>query len=87
MERYHGSDAVTEVPSRTTERKTGDDNAPPENLEALKKLRRHMPVNIKNMKPSSQNQPTPNGKFRPTRLLKKKKFKRTNVLQCLSQPR
>jgi hypothetical protein len=84
MERYNTALMLTEeyqAEQLRIEKKWEDDNAP-ENLEALKKLRRHMPVNIKNMSEAElTNQPTPNGKFLPNAIAKK--FKRTNVLQCL----
>ncbi len=84
MERYNTDLMQTEeyqAEQLRNEKKWDDDNAP-ENLEALKKLRRHMPVNIKNMSEAElTNQPTPNGKFLPNAIAKK--FKRTNVLQCL----
>jgi hypothetical protein len=52
------------------------------NLEALKKIRRHMPVKIRHMSEAElTNTPSPNGKFLPKATAKK--FKRTNVLQCI----
>lgn len=52
------------------------------NLEALKKIRRHMPVQIRCMSEAElTNTPSPNGKFLPKATAKK--FKRTNVLQCI----
>jgi len=54
----------------------------PGNYEALQKVRRHMPVNIKNMSESSlATDPTPNGKTLPKAMAKK--FKRTNILMIL----
>mmetsp|Transcript_26518 Transcript_26518/g.58353 ORF Transcript_26518/g.58353 Transcript_26518/m.58353 type:complete len:580 (+) Transcript_26518:3-1742(+) len=52
------------------------------NHEALKKVRRHMPVNIKNMSESTLvTAPTPNGNVLPKAMAKK--FKRTNILMIL----
>ena len=49
---------------------------------ALKKLRRHMPVKIRHMSEADlTNTPSPNGKYLPKAIAKK--FKRTNILQCL----
>jgi len=54
----------------------------PGNQESLRKVRRHMPVNIKNMSESSLAiDLTPNGKTLPKALAKK--FKRTNILMIL----
>jgi len=54
----------------------------PANYEALKKVRRHMPVNIRNLSESSlATDRTPNGKVLPKALARK--FKRTNVLMIL----
>jgi len=52
------------------------------NLEALKKVRRHMPVNIRNMSEASLSSDlTPNGKVLPKAI--GRKFKRTNILMIL----
>lgn len=52
------------------------------NDDAARKVRRHMPVNVRNMSEVTlSSQPTPNGKFLPRSFAKK--FKRTNVLQLL----
>jgi hypothetical protein len=52
------------------------------NEEALKQLRRHMPVEVRNMSEAAlASQSTPNGKYIPKDVAKK--FKRTNVLQLL----
>lgn len=52
------------------------------NLEALKKVRRHMPVNIRNLSENSLvTDLTPNGKVLPKALARK--FKRTNILMIL----
>jgi hypothetical protein len=52
------------------------------NEKALKQLRRHMPVEVRNMSEAAlASQSTPNGKYLPKDIAKK--FKRTNVLQLL----
>jgi len=57
-------------------------NISADNYEALKKVRRHMPVNIRNLSENSlATELTPNGKVLPKALAKK--FKRTNVLMIL----
>ena len=84
MERYNTALMLTEeyqAEQDRLEQKWEDDNAPG-NLEALKKIRRHMPVKIRHMSEADlTNNPSPNGKFLPKAIAKK--FKRTNVLQCL----
>ena len=52
------------------------------NEEALRKVRRHMPVDVKLLSETALcSHPTPNGKFLPKSIAKK--FKRTNSLQLL----
>jgi hypothetical protein len=52
------------------------------NEEAVKKLRRHIPVDVRNRSEAMlSSQPAPNGKYLPKSTAKK--FKRTNVLQLL----
>ena len=84
MERYNTALMLTEeyqAEQDRLEKKWEDDNAPG-NLEAVKKIRRHMPVKIRHMSEADlTNNPSPNGKFLPKAIAKK--FKRTNVLQCL----
>ncbi|KAL7579868.1 hypothetical protein ACA910_004879 [Epithemia clementina (nom. ined.)] len=84
MERYNTALMLTEeyqAEQDRVEKKWEDDNAPL-NLEAVKKIRRHMPVKIRHMSEAElTNTPSPNGKFLPQAIAKK--FKRTNVLQCL----
>jgi len=59
-----------------------EDNNAPENEEALKKLRRHMPVNVKSLSEAQLSSDfTPNGKVLPQAIARK--FKRTNVLQLI----
>jgi len=84
MERFNTALMMTDEYQNEQDRieqKWEDDNAPG-NLEALKKIRRHMPVKIRHMSEADlTNNPSPNGKFLPKAIAKK--FKRTNVLQCL----
>eukprot|EP00522_Entomoneis_paludosa_P003427 CAMPEP_0172474322 /NCGR_PEP_ID=MMETSP1065-20121228/69300_1 /TAXON_ID=265537 /ORGANISM="Amphiprora paludosa, Strain CCMP125" /LENGTH=2018 /DNA_ID=CAMNT_0013232501 /DNA_START=332 /DNA_END=6388 /DNA_ORIENTATION=+ len=84
MERFNTALMLTEeyqAEQDRIERKWEDDNAPG-NLEALKMIRRHMPVKIRHMSEADlTNTPSPNGKFLPKAIAKK--FKRTNVLQAL----
>mmetsp|Transcript_15018 Transcript_15018/g.28687 ORF Transcript_15018/g.28687 Transcript_15018/m.28687 type:complete len:2096 (-) Transcript_15018:105-6392(-) len=84
MERYNTALMLTDEYQKEQdriERKWEEDNAPG-NLEALKKIRRHMPVKIRHMSEAELcNTPSPNGKFLPKATAKK--FKRTNVLQAI----
>ena len=84
MERYNTALMLTDeyqAEQDAAERKWEEDNAAA-NIEALKKIRRHMPVKIRHMSEADlTNNPSPNGKFLPKSIAKK--FKRTNVLQIL----
>jgi hypothetical protein len=84
MERYNSALMLTEeyqAEQDRMERKWEDDNAGP-NQEALKQLRRHMPVNIRNLSEAAlTSTPSPNGKYLPAATAKK--FKRTNVLMLI----
>jgi hypothetical protein len=84
MERYNTALMLTEeyqAEQDRLERKWEDDNEPL-NIAALQKLRRHMPVNIRHLSEADlTTRPSPNGKYLPTSIAKK--FKRTNVLQCI----
>jgi len=84
MERYNTALMLTDEFQQeqdAVELKWENDNAPL-NLEALKKIRRHMPVKIRFMSEADlTTKPSPNGKVLPKEIAKK--FKRTNVLQCL----
>jgi hypothetical protein len=84
MEKYNSALMLTDEYQQEQDRlekKWEEDNAPG-NLEALKKLRRHMPVEVRNMSEAMlTNEPTPNGKYIPKATAKK--FKRTNVLQLI----
>eukprot|EP00934_Nitzschia_sp_Nitz4_P001588 Nitzschia sp. Nitz4//scaffold64_size103689//38157//44477//NITZ4_004432-RA/size103689-processed-gene-0.77-mRNA-1//1//CDS//3329556118//1588//frame0 len=84
MEKYNSALLLTDeyqAEQDRLEKKWEEDNAPG-NLEALKKLRRHMPVEVRNMSEAQLTQePTPNGQYLPANIAKK--FKRTNVLQLV----
>lgn len=84
MEKYNSALMLTDeyqAEQDRMEQKWEEDNAPG-NLEALKKLRRHMPVEVRNMSEAQlTTEPTPNGKYLPMAMTKK--FKRTNVLQLI----
>ena len=84
MEKYNNALLLTDeylAEQDRLEKKWEVDNAPG-NLEALKKLRRHMPVEVRNMSEAQlTSEPSPNGKYLPKPVAKK--FKRTNVLQLI----
>ncbi|KAI2505471.1 hypothetical protein MHU86_8994 [Fragilaria crotonensis] len=84
MERYNAalvmSDEYAEQQKRS-EQKWEDDNES-DNVEALKKVRRCMPVNVKCLSEAQLSSfETPNGRHLPEKMAKK--FKRTNVLQLI----
>jgi hypothetical protein len=84
MERYNTALMISEEYQVEQERKEKEWEEAnwPKNLEALKMIRRHMPVNIRSMSEAElTGNPSPNGKFLPAVIAKK--FKRTNVLQIL----
>jgi hypothetical protein len=67
-----------------TERKW-EERVRPANQEALRKIRRHMPVNIKDLSEQDMMQGfTPNGKQLPQKIVRK--FMRTNILQLVRMP-
>jgi len=84
MERYNTALMVSDeyqAEQDRIERKWEDDNRQA-NLDALKALRRHMPVNIRNLSEAAlTSTPSPNGKYLPKPMAKK--FKRTNVLMLI----
>lgn len=84
MERYNTALVLSEeyqAEQDRLERKWEADNMP-DNIAALKMIRRHMPVNIRNLSEADlTTKPSPNGKYLPVAIAKK--FKRTNILQCL----
>lgn len=84
MERYNSALMITEEYQAEQDRieKQWEDDNFPHNQAALKQLRRHMPVNIRNLSEAAlTNTPSPNGKYLPKATAKK--FKRTNVLMLL----
>ena len=84
MERFNTALMLTEeyqAEQDAMEQKWETDNAPG-NKQALKMIRRNMPVNIRNLSEAELTKnPSPNGKFLPVEIARK--FKRTNVLQCI----
>lgn len=84
MEKYNSALLLTDeyvAEQLRLEKKWEDDNAPG-NLAALKMLRRHMPIEVRNMSEAQlTTDVTPNGKYLPKETAKK--FKRTNVLQLI----
>jgi hypothetical protein len=84
MERYSTALKLTEeyqAEQERMERLWEEANDGPNEI-ALRKIRRHMPVKIRNMSEAElTNTPSPNGKFLPQAMAKK--FKRTNILQLL----
>ena len=84
MERYNTALMLTDEYQKEQDRleqKWEDDNRE-DNLEALKKIRRHMPVKIRHLSEAQLTSTmSPNGKFLPKAIAKK--FKRTNVLQAI----
>jgi hypothetical protein len=84
MERYNSALMITEeyqAEQDRIERQWEEDNLQA-NIEALRQLRRHMPVNIRNLSEAAlTGNPSPNGKFLPAAIAKR--FKRTNVLMLV----
>lgn len=84
MERYTSALTLTkeyQVEQAAIERRWEEQNAPL-NDEALRKIRRHMPIRIRFMTERElTTTPSPNGKFLPPTLVKR--FKRSNILQIL----
>ena len=84
MERYNTAMMMTEEYQAEQDRIEAlwEATNAPQNEAALRKLRRHMPVNIRHLSEADlTTKPSPNGKYLPKAIAKK--FKRTNVLQCL----
>mmetsp|Transcript_28963 Transcript_28963/g.69928 ORF Transcript_28963/g.69928 Transcript_28963/m.69928 type:complete len:2087 (-) Transcript_28963:128-6388(-) len=84
MEKYSNALVLTDeyVAEQKRKEKEWDETNANDNLEALKKLRRHMPVEVRNMSEAQlTNEPSPNGQYLPAGTAKK--FKRTNVLQVI----
>lgn len=84
MEKYTSALQLTDewiAEQEETERQW-EESVIPCNEEAIKKLRRHLPVDVRNRSEAMLcSEPTPNGKYLPKNIAKK--FKRTNVLQLL----
>ena len=84
MEKYNSALLLTDEYQKAqelAEKKWEEENLSG-NLDALKKLRRHMPVEVRNMSEAQlTSEPSPNGKYLPKDIAKK--FKRTNVLQLI----
>lgn len=84
MEKYNSALMLTDeyqAEQDRIEKKWEEDNLPG-NMEALRKIRRHMPVEVRNMSEAMlTEEPSPNGKYLPKATAKK--FKRTNVLQII----
>ena len=84
MEKYNAALMLTDeyIEEQEEAEQKWEDDYLEENMEALKKLRRHMPVNVKSMSEADlSSKPSPNGKILPKTIAKK--FKRTNVLQLI----
>ena len=84
MEKYTAALQLTDewIEEQEENERLWEESVMAANEEALKKLRRHMPVDVRNMSEAAlSTQPTPNGKYLPQSIAKK--FKRTNVLQLL----
>ncbi|KAL3943228.1 MAG: hypothetical protein SGBAC_002718 [Bacillariaceae sp.] len=84
MEKYSNALVLTDEYIAEQKRKEieWDEVNAGDNLEALKKIRRHMPVEVRNMSEAQlTNDPSPNGQYLPASTAKK--FKRTNVLQII----
>ena len=84
MEKYNAalvmSDEYAEQQEQLEHKWEADNDS--ENLEALKKVRRCMPVNVKFLSEAQlRGDETPNGRYLPDKMAKK--FKRTDVLQLL----
>ena len=84
MEKYTAALMLTDEYAEEQEEleRSWEESVTADNQEAIKKLRRHMPVEVRNMSESALcSQPSPNGQYLPKSIAKK--FKRTNVLQIL----
>ena len=84
MEKYHNALIISNeyLEEGKSKERQWEMNMKDENKLALTAIRRHMPVDIKNMTESQlTSDETPNGKILPTNIAKK--FKRCNVLQLL----
>ena len=89
LEKYTAAMTITKewAAEQRQKEKQWEDSVLADNIAALQKIRRHMPVNIRELSEKKlSSQQTPNGKVLPTPIAKK--FMRTNILQLLrTQPR
>ena len=86
MEKYHNALCISSeyLEEGKSKERQWEKNMKDDNKLALAAIRRHMPVDIKNMTESQlTSDVSPNGKILPTNIAKK--FKRCNVLQLLQQ--
>ena len=86
MEKYHNALCISSeyLEEGKSKERQWEKNMKDDNKMALAAIRRHMPVDIKNMTESQlTSDASPNGKILPTNIAKK--FKRCNVLQLLQQ--
>ena len=84
MEKYHNALCISSeyLEEGKSKERQWEKNIKDDNKLALAAIRRHMPVDIKNMTESQiTSDVSPNGKILPTNIAKK--FKRCNVLQLL----
>jgi len=84
MEKYSTALTLTDeyIAEQEKMERDWEDRIRKDNEEAMKKIRRHMPVDVKNRSEGAlATETTPNGKVLPRVLAKR--FKRTNVLQIL----
>ena len=84
MEKYHSALMASDEHKRDMEQQEEqwEKDVAAGNLQALKQLRRHMPVHIRSLSEAElTSNPTPNGKTLP--MVMAKKFKRTAALQLI----
>ena len=84
LEKYTAALTITKewAAEQRQKEKEWEDSVLPDNIAALQKIRRHMPVNIRELgEKKLSSQETPNGKVLPKNIAKK--FMRTNILQLL----
>ena len=83
LEKYNAAMMLTKewAAEQLEKEKKWEEKVKPANIDALKKLRRHIDVSIRDMTEDQLKQPTPNGKTLPVAMIRK--FKRTNILMLL----
>jgi hypothetical protein len=84
LEKYHNAMMLTKewAQEQLAQERQWEESIRPANIEALQKIRRHMPVKIRDMSEEELTTlPTPNGKILPVAIARK--FKRTNILLLL----